>query len=92
MFKIPRVNVIESDEGFSIEMLGRTGLKYIQGKVILFIDSEFLVGQPDIAIFANRIVDWHTKKPITDENTKKEIIDNIKRAFTWRGLVIDVEW
>ena len=29
MFHIPRVNVIESESGFSIEILGRTGMEYL---------------------------------------------------------------
>ena len=31
MFKIARTNVIESDAGFSVEVLGRTGLLYTEG-------------------------------------------------------------
>jgi hypothetical protein len=43
MFTIPRNNVIESDEGFSVEVLGRTGLLYTEGARSLQIDSEILL-------------------------------------------------
>jgi len=88
VFKIPRVNVIESDEGFSVEVLGRTGLKYVQGERTLHIDSEILMGHPDIMIGASRIIKWETGEVI-DVKTKEKIIDNIRRAFAFRGFEID---
>jgi hypothetical protein len=42
MFKETRKNVVESDEGFSIEVLGRTGIKYTEGEKTMFVDSEVL--------------------------------------------------
>ena len=43
MFTIPRVNVIESDEGFSVEVIGRDEIKYTEDKKSLIIESEFLM-------------------------------------------------
>jgi hypothetical protein len=40
MFSIPRLNVIESDEGFSVEVLGRTVTSNREGDKVLFVDSE----------------------------------------------------
>jgi len=90
MFKIPRVNVIESDEGFSVEVLGRTGLRYIQQDKSLFINSELSVAPHDMMIFANSIIKWDSGDPI-DEKTKGTIIDNILRAFAWQGVKPDVQ-
>jgi hypothetical protein len=91
MFKIPRVNVIESDEGFSIEVLGRMGLKYIQKGRSLFINSELSAAPHDMLIFAMSIKKWDSGEPI-DENTKGTIIDNILRAFAWRGIKPDIKY
>jgi hypothetical protein len=59
MFKIPRVNVIESDEGFSIEVLGRTGLLYTEGLKSMHIDSEILASPGGIAMLKNSIRAWN---------------------------------
>ena len=60
MFTIPRVNVIESDEGFSVEVLGRYEVKYTEGAKSLVIESDFLMGQPSLAIYANTIRKWQS--------------------------------
>jgi hypothetical protein len=85
MFKIPRVNVIESDEGFSVEVLGRTGLKYIQGNNTLFIDSEILSGSIGFTVYISQTKKWDSGEMI-DEETKQIIADNICRAFAFRGF------
>ena len=89
MFKIPRVNVIESDEGFSVEVLGRTGLTYTEGGKSLFVDSEVLA-QGEIAIWRNSIKSWTSSHDIEIIDTAKrnEIVKNIIRAFAWRNVNI----
>ncbi len=42
LFSIPRVNFIESDEGFSVETLGRTGLRAVEGDRTMCVNSEIL--------------------------------------------------
>jgi hypothetical protein len=88
MFKKPKANIIESDEGFSVETLGRTGLKYVQNGKTLFIDSEILMGHADMMIDTKSIIKWETGELI-DDNSKKIIIDNIRRAFNFDGAEID---
>lgn len=89
MFSIPRVNVIESDEGFSVEVLGRTGLRYTEGERTLFVDSEVLMGPSGLAVFSDSISRWESPEDqeISDEE-KRRILDNIRRAFRFRGLEI----
>ena len=38
-------NIIESDEGFVIELLGREGIKYTEGAKNAIVYSEILTGQ-----------------------------------------------
>jgi hypothetical protein len=92
MFKIPRVNVIESDEGFSVEVLGRTGVRYIESSKELRVDSEFLVSSSGLVIYKNSIRSWEPPfaNEIIDENKRAAIVDNIRRAFQFRGVEIDI--
>jgi hypothetical protein len=92
MFVIPRVNVIQSDEGFSVEVLGRTGLLYTEGSKSLDIDSEVLAGPSGLGIYRNSIKSWnppHNNEPI-DESKHDAIVENIRRAFRFQGLEIAV--
>jgi hypothetical protein len=91
MFVIPKVNVIESDDGFSVEVLGMNSMKYIEGDNTYFIDSETLMGNPDFMISASDIRIWG-KEEIVDYNTRKRIVVNIERAFNWKGETIDIRW
>ncbi len=92
MFVIPRVNVIQSDEGFSVEVLGRTGLLYTEGSKSLDIDSEILAGPSGLGIYKNSIKSWnppHNNETI-DESKRDAIVENIRRAFCFQGLEIAV--
>jgi hypothetical protein len=40
-FSEPAANVIESTEGFSVKVLGRTGMRYTEGTRSVWIDSAF---------------------------------------------------
>jgi hypothetical protein len=92
MFKIPRVNVIESDEGFSIEVLGRTGLLYTEGLKSMHIDSEILASPGGIAMLKNSIRAWNPpyENESVDDIKRKTIIDNLRRAFRSPGDDISV--
>jgi hypothetical protein len=94
MFKIPRINVIESDEGFSIEMIGMFKVKYSEGDKTLLIGSEPLVGPAGLVLYPNLIKNWdppHSEQLI-DENRRAKIVDNIRRACAFRGFNIQVQW
>jgi hypothetical protein len=91
-FFAPRVNVIESTEGFSVEMLGRTGLRYMEGERALFIDSEILSGRAGIAAYQGSIVAWqppHDSEAL-EAAEKDRIIANVRRAFSSQGQGLQV--
>ena len=92
MFRIPRANVIESDEGFSVEILGLAGLKYTENDKTLDVDSEILTGQSGLGIYKDSIQFWNSPNndEAIDETERERIVDNIKRAFKFRGFEIDV--
>jgi hypothetical protein len=91
MFKIPKVNVIESDEGFSIKV-EITRLVYTEGPKTLYIDSEILARPRNIAISKESIRNWEPpySRERIDKNKCESIIGNIHRAFHWKGETIDV--
>jgi predicted NAD/FAD-binding protein len=91
MFKIPRVNVIESDEGFSIKV-EMTRLVYTEGPRTLYIDSEILARPRNIAISKESIRSWEPpySHERIDKNKRETIIENIRRAFHWKGETIDI--
>ena len=92
MFKEPRVNVIESDEGFSVEVLGRTGLLYTDKLKSIHVDSEVLTSS-EIAIIKDSIRSWNSpyENEIIDDAVRSSIIDNIKRAFDYKKVQIYVD-
>ncbi len=92
MFSIPRVNVIESDNGFSVQVLGRVGLCYREGDRCLHVDSEVLMPPAALQIDASSIRSWkppHDGEPI-DDAARRRIVENIRAAFRFRGVEIDV--
>jgi hypothetical protein len=93
MFHIPRINVIESDSGFSVEMLGRTGMEYREGDKVMFIEAEVgMTDVPTIAIWKDSIRGWkapHDNELVTEEK-RVEILKNICAAKRWRGTQVEI--
>ncbi len=92
MFKKHHPNLIESDEGYKVEVLGRTGILYTEDQRRLFIDSEVLLGPSGMAIYAYSIKAWEPPfdNEEIDESKKLSIIENIRRAFRFEGFEIHV--
>lgn len=91
MFKIPKVNVIESDEGFSIKVEIHR-LVYTEGSKILYISSEIAASPGNIGMWKESIRNWEPpySHERIDKNKREVIVDNIRRAFHWKGETIEV--
>lgn len=89
MFTIPRLNVIESDEGFAVEVIGPTKVSYTEGKKVLYLDSEYLDGPAGLVIYKNSIKKWDNTIEV-DEKDRDRIVDNIRSAFRYRDIKIEV--
>ena len=93
MFHVSRINVIESDLGFSIEMLGRTGIKYRESDKTMFIESEILMTDvPTVAIWRDYIQSWaspHDKEQVSAQK-QMEILKHICAALKWRGTQVEI--
>ncbi|HUB77548.1 MAG TPA: hypothetical protein VMB03_02070 [Bryobacteraceae bacterium] len=89
MFSIPRVNVVESDAGFSIEVLGRVGMRYREGDRSVLIDSEVLA-RKGISIASKSIRFWEPGRQQVSEEEKETIIHHIREALAFRNEFLEV--
>ncbi len=91
MFHSDNPNIITSDEGFSVQILGRTGLRYQQGSHWLRVSSETLATPHGIVIYRSSIKEWvePQSEPIS-ETARNSILENIRRAFAFRGIEIEI--
>lgn len=93
-FSEPEPNVIESSAGFSVRVLGRTGMRYTEGLRSVRIDSE--VGgaaTPAIVMFKDSIRVWEAPdypEPVTDAD-RERIAANIQRAFAACGRELHIQ-
>jgi hypothetical protein len=92
MFTTPRPNLFESSDGFSVEVLGRTGLRYREGNRTLFVDSEVLSGAAGIAVYRDTIARWEAPHDAdtVDQADRERILNNIREAFRFQGFEIQV--
>ena len=93
-FSEPVPNMIESSAGYSVRVLGRTGLRYTEGDRSAWIDSEVLAkpGVHAIALFKDSIGSWESPHDHEDLNDadRDRIAANIKRAFETCGYELQV--
>lgn len=92
MFTLSGPDTVVSDQGFSVTVLGRTGLRYVEGDKVLRIDSEVLAGPAGMAVYTRSIRTWdapHDETPI-DDTTRARVIENVRGAFKFWGSDIDV--
>ena len=91
-FSAPRPNLIQSDSGFSVEVLGRTGMRYVEGDRSMFVDSEVLAKPGAMALWGETIKRWdppHDAAAVGPED-RSRIIENIQRAFESQGYELQV--
>jgi hypothetical protein len=88
------LNTVVSKDGFSVEVLGRTGLRYTEGPRQMFIDSEVLNGPAGMAVYGYSLARWnppHDHEPLPDHQ-KLRILENIRLAFRFMRFDIHVTW
>ena len=92
MFTTPHPNLYESSDGFSVEALGKTGLRYREGKRKMFIDSEVVNGPGGMTVYRDSIGRWDAphERDVVDEAERGRILNNIREAFRYQGFEIQV--
>lgn len=91
-FRVPRVNVVESDEGFSIEIVSPTEIRYSENGATWQISSEYLADDAmPLVIYRDTVkpLDTGSRPPLLPHRGD-EMIKNIRRAFRFRGVEIQV--
>ncbi len=92
IFTSPRLNLYESSDGFSVEVVSRTDLLYHEAGRQMFVDSEVLTGPSGMAVYKDTIQKWeppYDRVPVTDLD-RDRILNNIRDAFRSQGFEIDV--
>ena len=92
MFSEPRRNFIQSDEGFSVQVIGRSSIRYEDGDGPIIISSEFLLGEPSIRILLCAAVRLEAtgSNELLPMARRRAIGENIRRAFASTGHDADV--
>jgi hypothetical protein len=90
-FSEPEPNVVTSTAGFTVRVLGRTGLRYSEGERSVWIDSEVLARPRALVMSKLSIRHWEGPDPQEIGETERDRISaNIERAFEARGYEIEV--
>jgi len=90
-FSEPTVNVIQHRSGFSVKVLGRTGILYSEQDRTMHVDSEVLAS-PGMAIYVKSIRAWdppYQDVSVTPEDSIR-IVRNICAAIAWKGESVEV--
>ena len=82
--KLWRAQVVSS-RGFSVRVLGRTGVEYKDGAGSLRINAETMAG-PGMAV-----VVYAGSIPDTPRRPRRQVLDDLYRAFAYAGWTLDVE-
>lgn len=92
VFSKPRANLVTSSSGYSVEVLGMTGIRYAEGERSIFVDSEVLSAPAAVVIYRKSIRRWdppHDIVPV-EEQDRERIVGNIRRAFESQGWELEV--
>jgi hypothetical protein len=86
----PDPNLIESSAGFSVRILGRTGMRYAEAGRSVWIDSEVLGKPRAVALFKDSIKTWEGDNPgQVSDSDRDRIAVNIKCAFEFCGYELE---
>ena len=95
MLKSPHPNLIESDEGFSVQVVGGgvLGIIYREGNRAIKVLSEPAVLPVGYIIHKNSITEWAPPGSgnIIDDLARARIIENLHKAFSFQGYQIRIE-
>lgn len=91
-FSVPRPNLYQASSGFSLEVLGRTGLRYTEGDHSMFIDSEVLAPPSGIVIYKDTIHTWQAPHDaeLLPESARTRILENVIAALRSQDVPVDV--
>lgn len=85
-------NLYEGPDGHSVEILGRTGLRYREGDRTMFVDSEVLAPPAGIVIYTSTVVRWESPHDAMElpADARRRILDNIVATLRAQGVGVDL--
>ena len=89
---MPRPNVYECSDGYSVEVLGRTGLLYREYDRSVFIDSEVLAPPAGILVYRDSIRHWQSPPGDCEvsETERERILGNVLAILRSQGIDVQV--
>ena len=93
-FSIPRTNVIASTEGFVVEVTSSSEVRYSENGEVWRMDAEMLTSDATpLAIYGatlEPVGEREALPSLLSSARRDEIVANIKRAFRFRGMNVEV--
>lgn len=93
-FSYPRTNLIVSSGGFTVEVKPPAGIRYTEADRHMHLFAEILTrSESTMVVLRSDVKAWdspHDSIEVSDAD-RSRILDNIQRAFDFRGWVLEVE-
>lgn len=85
-------NLYRSPGGFSVEVLGRTGLRYREEGRSYFVDAEILAPPGGIMVYGSSVLhEVALATPVqVSEPIRERVLSNILALLTSRGIRVDL--
>jgi len=81
--------VIRSDEGWSLQALGRTRMRYTDGGREALLDCEFPFAKRGIVFYADKVVAWTIPSGVAMTLEERVlVIKRVTAALEWEGLTV----
>lgn len=92
MLTKPKPNLISSSEGWEIEVLGLTGVRYTDETGTYSVDTELLHGEPIMVVIRDRIFKKDVDGSLLEVKSRKKnvIVSRLRTAISWDGHEISV--
>jgi len=92
-FSYPRPNLIVSRSGYSVEVRMPNAIFYEEGDRRMAISVEALATtEPKLAIRRGDVKKWDSaNEPAVSDHERDRILQNIHRAFDFKGWILAVE-
>lgn len=92
MFKWLNKQGVESDEGFSVQVLDRFQVRYSdnRGQITIRMDATLVGSIPTISIFPDAFKIWDDSTPLTS-NEQEIVMQRFKDALEFQGVQVVVE-
>jgi len=91
-FYVSRPNVYACSDGYSVEILGRTGLVYREQERCAFVDSEVLMPPAGILVYQDTICRWEPphEHQVLGPAERARILSNILTVLGSQGVEVQV--